>query len=89
VWNGEQFQTGDQSRGRQVTGSLSRAGEINMLFRGGSFGRAREPAVRLRRRSARHRAALRSTAAKTSGKLVWTREDDMRAATTARCTRTR
>ena len=44
VWNGEQFQTGDQMAIAQYTGLKPEQVKLNMLFAGGSFGRRANPA---------------------------------------------
>jgi isoquinoline 1-oxidoreductase beta subunit len=76
VWNGEQFQTVDQANIAAVVGLKPEQVKLNMLFAGGSFGR----------RACTHSDYLVEAAhiARVSGgkapvKLVWTREDDMRA----------
>ncbi len=76
IWNGEQYQTPDQKAVAAVLGMLPEQVKINMLYAGGSFGRRANP----------HSDYLVETAhiAKAIGgkapvKLVWTREDDMRA----------
>jgi len=76
VWNGEQFQTVDQAAVAQAVGLPPEQVTLNMLYAGGSFGRRANP----------HSDYLVEAAsiAKASGgrapvKLVWTREDDMRA----------
>ncbi|MCC6197645.1 MAG: xanthine dehydrogenase family protein molybdopterin-binding subunit, partial [Burkholderiales bacterium] len=80
VWNGEQFQTGDQMAIAKATGLAPAQIKLNMLFAGGSFGRrasslsdyvleAVEIAVQL----------VKSGKPGIPVKLVWTREDDMKA----------
>jgi isoquinoline 1-oxidoreductase subunit beta len=81
IWNGEQFQTGDQMAVAQLLGMRPEQVTLNQLFAGGSFGRRASSAsdyvieaVSIARAIARE--------AKATGvpvKLVWTREDDMRA----------
>ena len=44
VWNGEQFQTGDQQAIAQVVGLKPEQVKLNMLYAGGSFGRRANPA---------------------------------------------
>ena len=39
VWNGEQFQTGDQMAIAQYTGLKPEQVKLNMVYAGGSFGR--------------------------------------------------
>ncbi|ANG62020.1 twin-arginine translocation pathway signal protein [Marinobacterium aestuarii] len=75
IWNGEQFQTVDQSAVATVLGLKPEQVKINMLLAGGSFGRRANP----------HsdyviEAVLIANARQgTPVKLVWTREDDTRA----------
>ncbi len=80
VWNGEQFQTGDQFAVAHVTGLKPEQVKLNMLYAGGSFGRRANPAG-----DYVIEAAAIAKALATQGKpgipvkLVWTREDDMKA----------
>jgi isoquinoline 1-oxidoreductase beta subunit len=80
VWNGEQFQTGDQYAIAQAVGLKPEQVKLNMLYAGGSFGRRANPAGDYLLEAA---AIAKALAAKGRGgqpvKLVWTREDDMRA----------
>ena len=76
IWNGEQFQTVDQGNIAAVLGLKPEQVKLNMLFAGGSFGR----------RACTHSDYLveaahiaKASAGRTPVKLVWTREDDMRA----------
>jgi isoquinoline 1-oxidoreductase beta subunit len=76
LWNGEQFHTGDQKSVAAVLGIKPEQVKINMLYAGGSFGR----------RGNAWGDYLVDTAAiaKADGsgkpvKMIWTREDDMRA----------
>ena len=79
IWNGEQFQTGDQFAIAGVTGLKPEQIKLNMMFAGGSFGR---------RASAKSDYVLeavniaiqlvKSDKIGIPVKLVWTREDDMR-----------
>ncbi len=76
LWNGEQFHTGDQNTVAATLGLKPEQVKINMLYAGGSFGR----------RGNAWSDYLTDVAAiaKADGggkpvKLVWTREDDMRA----------
>ncbi|HTQ35466.1 MAG TPA: xanthine dehydrogenase family protein molybdopterin-binding subunit [Steroidobacteraceae bacterium] len=76
LWNGEQFHTGDQNVVAQTLGLKPEQVKINMLFAGGSFGR--------RGNAWSDYLADVAAIAKADGggkpvKLVWTREDDMRA----------
>ncbi|HTM62595.1 MAG TPA: xanthine dehydrogenase family protein molybdopterin-binding subunit [Burkholderiales bacterium] len=76
IWNGEQFQTVDQMTVAQLVDLKPEQVKLNMLYAGGSFGRRANP----------HSDYLLEAAAiaKANGeqrpiKLVWGREDDMRA----------
>ncbi|MBV9188900.1 MAG: xanthine dehydrogenase family protein molybdopterin-binding subunit [Betaproteobacteria bacterium] len=76
IWNGEQFQTVDQMMIAQLVDLKPEQVKLNMLYAGGSFGRRANP----------HSDYLLEAAAiaKANGeqrpiKLVWGREDDMRA----------
>lgn len=75
LWNGEQSQTVDQDAVAALLGIKPEQVRIHMLFAGGSFGRRSNPqsdyvleAVEIARRKP-----------DIPVKLVWTREDDMRA----------
>lgn len=76
VWNGEQLQTGDQYALAALLGIKPEQVRLNMLYAGGSFGR---------RACSKSDYVLEAAAiAKAAGgkapiKLVWTREDDMKA----------
>src|SRR5262249_18069238 len=78
VWNGEQFQTGDQTALAQVTGLKPEQIKINQLYAGGSFGR-RASSSSYYRVEAAHIAKAMVGRGKPGVpvKLVWTREDDM------------
>ena len=76
IWNGEQMQTGDQHAIAGVLGIEPDKVRIHMLYAGGSFGRRANPdadyvleAVHI----------AKSLPQGTPVKLIWTREDDMRA----------
>ena len=76
LWNGEQFHTGDQNVVAATLGLKPEQVKINMLYAGGSFGR--------RGNAWSDYLADVASIAKADGsgkpvKLVWTREDDMRA----------
>ncbi len=76
IWNGEQFQTVDQGAIAHLTGLKPEQIVLNQLFAGGSFGRRANP------KSDYVLEAVSIAKASTAGvpvKLVWTREDDMRA----------
>jgi len=79
VWNGEQFQTGDQMAIAKETGLKPEQIKLNQLYAGGSFGRRANPksdyvleAVNI---------AIQLVKSGKPGipvKMVWTREDDMK-----------
>lgn len=80
VWNGEQFQTVDQGALAAMFGIPVDKVNINMLYAGGSFGRRASTAVDYIREAASIVKALGEGAhAKAPVKLVWMREDDMKA----------
>jgi isoquinoline 1-oxidoreductase beta subunit len=76
VWNGEQFQTADQMAIAKLLGISPKDVKINQLYAGGSFGRRANPVSDYLVETAAIAKALGTTEAV---KLVWTREDDMRA----------
>ena len=79
VWNGEQFQTGDQYAVAKAVGLPPEKVTLNMLYAGGSFGRRANPASDFVIEAASIAKAL-AVAGKPGVpvKLIWTREDDMR-----------
>jgi len=80
VWNGEQFQTVDQGALAAMFGIPVDKVNINMLYAGGSFGRRASTSVDYIREAASIVKALGEGAhAKAPVKLVWMREDDMKA----------
>ncbi|NDP42434.1 MAG: xanthine dehydrogenase family protein molybdopterin-binding subunit [Aromatoleum sp.] len=80
VWNGEQFQTGDQYSVARTVGLKPEQVKINMLYAGGSFGRRANPAGDYLVEAASIAKALAVAGNyDVPVKLVWTREDDMRA----------
>ena len=76
VWNGEQLHTGDQMALAGFLGITPQQVRVNMLFAGGSFGRRANPQSDYLLEAA---AIAKASGAKAPVKLVWTREDDMRA----------
>src|SRR5260221_4592270 len=76
IWNGEQFQTIDQMVVAQLLGLKPEQVKINMLYAGGSFGRRANPQSDYLLEAA---AIARATNEAAPVKLVWGREDDMRA----------
>jgi len=76
VWNGEQFQTVDQTVLAQMVGLKPEQVTLNMLFAGGSFGRRANPKSDYLLEAA---SIAKAIGGRVPVKLVWTREDDMRA----------
>jgi len=76
VWNGEQFQTVDQAAIASVVGMKPEQVRLHMLYAGGSFGRRANPHSDYLVEAAEIAKAIGGRA---PVKLVWTREDDMRA----------
>jgi isoquinoline 1-oxidoreductase beta subunit len=76
IWNGEQFQTGDQAAVAGVFGIAPEQVKINMLYAGGSFGRRANPHSDYLVETAN---IVKAVNGKAPVKLVWTRADDMRA----------
>lgn len=76
VWNGEQLHTGDQYALAKLLGLKPEQVRIHMLYAGGSFGRRANPLSDYVLEAA---AIAQAAGGKTPVKLVWTREDDMRA----------
>lgn len=76
IWNGEQFQTPDQMAVAGLFGLRPEQVTIHMLYAGGSFGRRANPHSDYVLETAH---ILKAIDGKAPVKLVWTREDDMRA----------
>src|SRR5258705_7845654 len=76
VWNGEQFQTVDQIAVAKLLGLKPEQVKLNQLYAGGGFGRRANPASDYLLEAA---AIAKAAGGKTPVKLVWGREDDMRA----------
>ena len=76
VWNGEQMQTPDQHNLAQLFGIKPEQVRINMLYAGGSFGRRASKDSDYVLETAHIVKAIKGRA---PVKLVWLREDDMRA----------
>jgi isoquinoline 1-oxidoreductase beta subunit len=76
IWNGEQFQTVDQMAVAKLLGISPDDVKINQLYAGGSFGRRANPFADYIVETA---AIAKALGTKDPVKLVWTREDDMRA----------
>ncbi|HEV7632249.1 MAG TPA: molybdopterin cofactor-binding domain-containing protein, partial [Steroidobacteraceae bacterium] len=75
IWNGEQFQTGDQAAVAAMLGLTPEQVKINMLFAGGSFGRRGNPKADYLLDAA---AIAKAGGNGKPVKMVWSREDDMR-----------
>ena len=76
IWNGEQFQTVDQAAVARLLGLPPAKVRLNMLFAGGSFGRRANPQSDFILEAV---AIAKAAGGKAPIKLVWGREDDMRA----------
>jgi isoquinoline 1-oxidoreductase beta subunit len=76
LWNGEQFQTVDQMAVAQLLGMKPEQVKLNQLYAGGSFGRRANPKSDFLLEAA---AIAKAIGGKAPVKLVWGREDDMRA----------
>ncbi|WP_129777145.1 xanthine dehydrogenase family protein molybdopterin-binding subunit [Peristeroidobacter soli] len=76
VWNGEQFQTADQMAIATMLNIAPKDVKINQLFAGGSFGRRANPAGDYLVETV---AIAKAIGTSDPVKLVWTREEDMRA----------
>ncbi len=76
IWNGEQFQTIDQAVVAKLLGLKPEQVKLNMLYAGGSFGRRANPQSDFVLEAA---AIAKAIDARAPVKLVWGREDDMRA----------
>jgi len=76
IWNGEQFQTMDQAVVAQLLGLKPEQVKLNQLYAGGSFGRRANPKSDFVLEAA---AIAKAIGGKAPVKLVWGREDDMRA----------
>ena len=80
VWNGEQFQTGDQAAIAAALGLKPAQVAINMLYAGGSFGRRANPHSDYLLEAVQIAKAINGTESKNRPvKMQWTREDDMQA----------
>lgn len=79
VWNGEQAQTTDQLKIAAALGLKPEQVKINMLYAGGSFGRRSSTQSDYPLEAAQIAKAIFTPGKPALIKLVWTREDDMRA----------
>ncbi len=79
IWNGEQWHTGDQAMAAQELGLKREQVTIHQLYAGGSFGRRANPHSDYVRETCRIVRAAHAQGIDAPIKLVWMREDDMRA----------
>lgn len=79
IWNGEQFQTVDQAHVAQRLGLKPEQVTIHQLYAGGSFGRRANPKSDYLLEAVSLAQAADAQGHKVPVKLVWMREDDMRA----------
>ncbi len=78
IWNGEQWQTGDQGLVAQFLGLKPQQVFLMQLYAGGSFGRRANPFSDYVLESVAIAKAAREKGLDVPVKMVWTREDDMR-----------
>ena len=76
IWNGEQYQTPDQAAVAKLFDLPPEQVQIHMVYAGGSFGRRANPHSDYLLETGQ---ILKAIGGKAPVKLVWTREDDMRA----------
>jgi isoquinoline 1-oxidoreductase beta subunit len=76
IWNGAQMQTGDQHAVANLLGIGPEQVRIHMLYAGGSFGRRANPQADYVLEAVQIARAMEPGV---PVKLIWTREDDMRA----------
>ena len=79
IWNGEQWHTADQAAAAKELGYTVAQVSITQLFAGGSFGRRANPRSDYVREAVRIARIARAQGIVAPVKLVWMREDDMRA----------
>lgn len=79
IWNGEQWQTADQAAAAGILGLDTKQVEITQLYAGGSFGRRANARSDYVREAVTLAKAAREQGIEAPIKLVWMREDDMRA----------
>lgn len=79
IWNGEQLQTFDQAAIAKLLGIAPEKVAITPLYAGGSFGRRGNPHSDYLLQAVSIAQAAASAGHRLPIKLVWTREDDMRA----------
>ena len=76
IWNGEQMQTADQAAVAKLLGLAPEKVTLHMLYAGGSFGRRANPQADYVLEAA---SIVKAIGGRAPVKMVWTREDDMRA----------
>lgn len=76
IWNGEQMQTGDQQAVARVLGIAPEKVQLHMLYAGGSFGRRANPHADYLIEAV---SIARAIGGRAPVKMIWTREDDLRA----------
>ena len=76
IWNGEQLQTPDQFAVAKLTGLKPEQIKLNMLYAGGSFGRRANPQADYILEAV---SIVKAINGRVPVKMIWTREDDMRA----------
>lgn len=78
IWNGEQWQSGDQQLVAQLLGIPAEAVSITQLYAGGSFGRRANPHSDYVLEAVSIARAARDQGVKGPVKMVWTRDNDTR-----------
>jgi len=78
IWNGEQWQTGDQGLVAKFLGLPPAQVSLTQLYAGGSFGRRANPFSDYVLEAVSIAKAARAKGLDVPVKMVWTREDDMR-----------
>jgi isoquinoline 1-oxidoreductase subunit beta len=80
LWNAEQWHTGDQQSAAKELGLKPEQVTVHQLYAGGSFGRRANPRSDYVREAVRIAREARAQGIVAPIKMVWMREDDMRAA---------
>jgi isoquinoline 1-oxidoreductase beta subunit len=78
IWNGEQFQTGDQSAIAAMLKIPANKVALNQLYAGGSFGRRANPSSDYLLEAVSIAKAAWDKGVRAPIKLMWTREEDTR-----------
>jgi len=79
LWNGEQLQTADQVTIGKLLGIAAERVQITQLYAGGSFGRRGNPHADYLQEAVSIAQSAAAAGHRVPIKLVWMREDDMRA----------